>query len=177
MRAGLMVIWLVSLGIPPAAQVYQTQSGKILVNGKYKGTSVAAVSNHLHMQMNYDRAEIHMRLVVPTIITDNDSLNVLLQKMAGYETHYTGKMNISYVQTKSHPKQKFLTNGMMTINGVAKAFSFASTLEHISRGGVSCTLSGEFLLNLNEFGIVLNPGEDKITVRFNQLVLRRPGEQ
>jgi hypothetical protein len=177
MRTGLIIIWLLSVGITSAAQLYSTQSGKILVSGKYNGATVAAVSNHLHMQVNYDKAEMHMRLVIPTIITDNDSLNLLLQKLAGSEAHFTGKMNISFVQTKSHPKQKFQTNGNLTIHGIAKAFSFTSVLEHFPRGSISCNLSAEFVINLNEFGISTRPDENKITVRFIQLILKKPGEQ
>ena len=177
MRTGLMVIWLLCVGITAAAQLYSTQSGKILVSGKYNGAMVAAVSNHLHMQVNYDRAEMQMRLVIPTIMTDNDSLNRLLQKLAGTEAYFTGKMNINYVQTKSHPRQKFLTNGTLAINGKAKAFSFISVLEHFPRGSVSCNLSAEFLINLNEFGIITQAGENKMAIQFTQLILKKPGEQ
>lgn len=177
MRTGLMVIWLLSAGLSSAAQLYSTQSGKILVSGKYNGVTVAAVSNHLHMQVNYDRAEMRVRLVIPTIITNNDSLNLLLQKLAGSEAHFMGKMNINYVQTKSHPKQKFTTNGNLTINGITKAFSFTSILEHFPGGSVSCALSAEFALNLDEFGINTQEGENRIAIRFTQLILKKPGEQ
>ena len=177
MKKGLVAIWLLCVGITSAAQVYQTRAGTIRASGRYNGANVTAVSNHLHMQINYDRAEMQMRLVIPTIMADNDSLNVLLQKLAGNEAHFTGKMNISFVQTKSHPKQKFLTSGIMMINGTAKSFSFTSTLEHYPRGSVSCVLSGEFVLNLIDFGIVTNPEENKIKVSFNQLILKRLNEQ
>jgi len=177
MLKGLMVIWLLSVGLSSAAQLYSTQSGKILVSGKYKGVAVTAVSNHLHMQVNYDKAEMHMRLVIPTIITDNDSLNVLLQKLAGTEAHFAGKVNVNYVQTKSHPKQRFITNGTLTINGISKAFSFTSVLEHFPIGSVSCSLSSEFVINLNEFGISTQVGENRIAIRFTQLILKKPGEQ
>lgn len=112
MRTGLMVIWLLSMGITSAAQLYSTQSG-----------------------------------------------------------------NINYVQIKSHPKQKFLTNGTLTINGIAKAFSFTSVLEHFPRGSVSCNLSAEFVINLNEFGIITQAGENRIAIRFTQLILKNSGEQ
>ena len=177
MRTVLMVIWLLGVSITSAAQLYSTQSGKILISGKYNSASVAAVSNHLNMQVNYDKAEMHMRLVVPTIMTDNDSLNLLLQKLVGSEAHFTGKMNINYVQTKSHPKQKFLTSGTLTINGRAKSFSFTSVLEHFPIGSVSCNLSAEFVINLNEFGISTQVGENRIAIRFTQLILKKPGEQ
>lgn len=177
MRTGLIMIWLLSMGITSAAQLYQTQSGIVQVNGRYKGASVTAVSNHLFMHLNYDRVEMHLRLVIPTIITENDSLNELLYKLSGQELVFTGKMNIAFVQTKSHPKQKFATQGMLFLNGISRAFSFSSVLEHFPRGNASCILSGEFVIDLKQFNIEnLLPGEEKVAVKFNQLVLKKPGE-
>lgn len=175
--ATIIVIYLLCVGITSAAQVYQTKAGTIQANGRYKGANVAAASNHLHMQINYDKAEMHIRLVIPTIMTNSDSLNMLLQRLAGSDAHFTGKMNINYVQTKSHPKQKFLTNGTLTINGKAKVFSFTSLLEHFPRGSVSCNLSAEFVIDLNEFGIITQAGENKIAIQLTQLILKKPGEQ
>ena len=177
MSKGLVVIWLLCLGITSAAQVYQTQSGTILASGRYKGASVVAVSNHLFMHLNYDRTELHMRLAIPTLSTENDSLNGLLRKLAGQELAFTGKMNIAIIQTKSHPKQKFTTQGILFLNGISRPFSFNSVLEHFPRGNASCILSGEFVINLIQFNIDnLLPGEEKVTVKFNQLVLKKPGE-
>ena len=177
MRTGLMMIWLLSMGITSAAQLYQTQSGIVQINGRYKGASVTAVSNHLFMHLNYDRAEMHLRLMVPTLLTENDSLNEILQKLAGQELAFDGKMNIAFVQTKSHPKQKFATQGQLFLNGVSRPFSFNSVLEHFPRGNTSCILSGEFIIDLKQFNIKdIFPEEEKVIVKFNQLVLKRPGE-
>ena len=180
MRLGLMAIlvtWFLVMGISSAAQVFQTKSGAILASGRYRGAGVTAVSNHLFMHLNYDKAEIHLRLVIPTIITENDSLNILLQKLAGQELVFSGKMNIAFVQTKSHPKQKFSTQGTLFLNGVNRPFSFNSVLEHFPSGNTSCILSGDFVINLQLFNVQnLLPGEEKINVKFNQLVLKRPGE-
>lgn len=177
MRKVLVVIWLLSMGITSAAQVYQTQAGTVLASGRYKGASVVAVSNHLFMHLNYDKAEMHLRLVIPSLFTKNDSLNELLQRMVGQELVFTGKMNIVFVQTKSHPKQQFATQGQMFLNGVSRSFSFNSVLEHFPKGNVSCILSGEFVINLAEFNIAnLLPGEEKVAVKFKQLVLKKSGE-
>ncbi len=180
MRLGLMAIsvtWFLVMGTTSAAQVYQTQAGTILASGKYKGAGVTAVSNHLFMHLNYDKAEMHLRLIVPTLTTKNDSLNELLYKLAGWELVFTGKMNIAFVQTKSHPRQKFATQGMLFLNGISGAFSFNSVLEHFPRGNASCILSGEFIIDLKQFNIEnLLPGEEKVAVKFNQLVLKKPGE-
>lgn len=177
MKKILVIIWLLCLGITSTAQVFQTQVGTILVSGKYKGANVTAASNHLLMHLNYDRAEMHLRLMIPTILTENDSLNQLLYKLSGQEMVFTGKMNIAFVKTKSHPKQNFATQGMLFLNGVGKPYSFSSVLEHFPRGNASCILSGEFIIDLRQFNIEnLLPGEEKITVKFNQLVLKKPGE-
>lgn len=180
MRLGLMaiwVIWFLVIGNSSAAQVYQTQAGTILASGRYKGAGVTGVSNQLYMHLNYDRAEMHLRLVIPTIITENDSLNELLYKLAGQELVFTGKMNIAFVQTKSHPKQKFVTQGMLFLNGIGRPFSFNAVLEHFPRGNASCILSADFIVDLKQFNIGnLLPGEEKVAVKFNQLVLKKPGE-
>lgn len=177
MKKGLIIIWLLCLAVTSSAQVYQTQVGTILASGRYKGESVIAVSNHLFMHLNYDKAEMHLRLSVPTLTTKNDSLNELLYKLAGQELIFSGKMNIAFVQTKSHPRQKFATQGMLFLNGISRAFSFSSVLEHFPWGNARCILSGEFIIDLKQFNIVdLLPGEEKIAVKFNQLVLKKPGE-
>ena len=177
MRKGLLIIWSLCFGITSTAQLYSTQSGKILVNGKYKGVGVAAVSNHLHLKVNYDNAEFYMHLEISTLVSGNDYLNRLLQKSVGTDMHFSGKMNINYVQTKSHPKQNFSTTGVLSINGVSRSFIFSSVLEHFPRGNVSCNFNASFIINLNEFGIMTEPGENIVSVKFNQLVLKRPGEQ
>lgn len=176
MRKGLLIIWSLCFGITSTAQLYTTQSGKILVNGKYNDENVAAISNQLHIQVNYDRSELYMYLEISTLVSGNDSLNRLLQKFAGADMHFSGRMNINYVQTKSHPKQNFSTTGVLSINGVSRPFSFSSILEHFPRGNVSCNFNALFTINLNEFGVVTKPGENMVKVNFNQLVFKRPGD-
>ena len=176
MRTGLLIIWSLCFGITSTAQLYTTQSGKILVNGKYNDENVAAISNHLHIKVNYDRSELYMHLEISTLVSGNDSLNRLLQKLAGADMHFSGKMNINYVQTKSHSKQNFSTTGVLSINGVSIPFSFSSVLEHFPRGNVSCNFNALFTINLNEFGVGTKPGENMVNVNFNQLVFKRPGD-
>lgn len=173
----IWVLWFVVKGTSSAAQVYQTQAGTIQASGRYTGAGVTAVSNHLFMHLNYDKAEMHLRLMIPSFISSNDSLNELIQKMAVQELVFSGKMNITYVQTKSHPSQKFSTQGMLSLNGVSRPLAINSVLVHFPRGRASCILSGDFVVDLAQFNIAnLLPGEEKVTVRFNQLVLKKPGE-
>ena len=170
---GLLIIWFLCAGIASSAQIYSTRFGRITVRGRYQEKSVTAVSYLLRVQVNDDRSEIHMRLGVPTMSTNNDSLNARLQQQVGNEAYFDGKMNINHIETHSHPQRRFLTNGTLTINGSIRPFSFTSTLEHFPVGSATCNLSAEFVIDLKEFGILTRPGENKITVGFNQLILKR----
>lgn len=178
MKISFLIIWLLCLAKTTTAQLYQTQAGTIQAMGKYNGASVSAVSNRLFMHLNYDKAEIHIRLAIPSLLTDSDTLNQALLKLTGQEIAFDGKMNIAFVQTKSHAKQKITTQGMLFLNVTGRAFSFNSVLEHFPRGNARCILSSEFLIDLQQFNIDgIFPGEEKITVKFNQLVFKKPGEQ
>lgn len=176
MRQSLIMIWFLCIEVPLSAQIYVTQTGRIQISGKYGDVDISAVSASLHMQVNYDRAEVNMRLALPSLVTGNDSLNRLLRNQTDAEIHFTGKMNISYIQTKSHPRQKFLTTGTLTINGIRRPFSFTSVLEHIPAGNKSCNLTASFTINLSEFGIETGAHENMVRIKMNQLVLKRPGE-
>ncbi len=177
MRTGLLMIWLIGMGISSAAQLYQTQSGIVQVNGTHMGAKVLATSNHLFIHLNYNKAHMQLRLEVSTLITENDSLNELLRTLSGHVLAFDGKMNIAFIQTKSHPIQKFTTQGMLFFNGTGRPFSFNSLLEHFPRGNATCILSGEFMIDLKQFKIKnLLPGEDKVRIKFSQLVLKKPGE-
>lgn len=178
MKKYLALIWLISLAVTSTAQFYQTQAGTIQAMGKYKGVGISAVSNYLYMYLNYEKAEIHLRVAVPTILTESDTLNQLLLTLTGQEIAFDGKMNVAFVQTKSHPKQNITVQGTLLLNGRSRAFSFNLVLEHLSRGNASCMLSGEFLIDMQQFNInTLAPGEEKVAVKFNQVVLKKSGEQ
>ena len=177
MKKGIVIIWTLCMTLTSAAQVYQTQAGTILVSGIYKGVNVSAISNQLFMHLNYENAQMQLRMMIGSLITENDSLSELLNKLSGQELTFNGKMNIAFVQTKSHPKQKFKIEGMMFINGISKPFSFNSTLQHFPIRNTSCILSGQFIINLRQFNFNnLPPGEEKITVKFTQLVLKKSGD-
>ena len=177
MRTGLMVIWFLGIGITSAAQVYQTQLGTIMATGMYKSVIVSAVSNQLLINLNYENARMRLRVMISSFVTENDSLNEMLHKLLGQELAFEGKMNIAFIQTKSHPRQKFATQGLLFLNGITRPYSFSSVLEHFPRANTSCILSGEFIIDLKQFKIKnLPPGEEKITVKFNQLVLKKSGD-
>lgn len=177
-RSGLMILFLFMDSMILFAQVFQTQTGTIQASGKFQGTSTIALSHEFKMHLNYELAEIHLQLALASLTSENDLVQEKLQDYQDQEFIFKGKMNISFIPTKSHPKQSFTTEGILQLNGVSRPFSFNAVLEHIPIGSVSCVLSGEFIIHLDEFNVVnLPPGEENVSVTFNQLVLRRSGEK
>lgn len=177
MRIVLMLIWVLCLDITSSAQVYQTQNGIVTMAGRFKGANVKAESNSLRMQLNYEKATLQMYLPITALVTNNDTLNSILNDLIGQGMLFNGKMDIRFVQTKSHPKQKFKVQGNLIMNSVSKPFQFSSQLEHFPRGNVTCILGGSFIINLNDFNVKTEPGESLINARFSQVVLKKPGEQ
>lgn len=159
------------------AQVYQAKNGLITVSGTYKGATVVAESRQLHVFINYDRAEMNMHVSIPLLRTGNDSLNTLLQALAGNELLFHGRFGSDHVHTKAHPKLQQKLNGTITLNHVTRPFSYTATLEHVASGTVSCVLTGDFMLDLLQFGVPVLPGENKVVIGFRELLLRKSGDQ
>lgn len=170
----LISLLVVSITLP--AQVYQIKNGVITVSGKYKGYALRAESRQLHMNLNYDRAEINMHVAIPFLVTENDTLNQLLAGIAGTELFFQGKLNSNHIHTMPHQKLAQQVSGTLTLNNVSQPFSYPATLEHFPSGNISCVLTGSFPLDLLRFGIPAITGEDKVTVNFKVLLLKKSGE-
>ena len=163
--------------ISASAQTYQTRNGIITISGKYRGASLIAESGQLHMNLNYDRGEITMHVAIPLLITENDSLNIILAKMAGSELSFHGIMNNVRFLTKPHQKIKQQIAGTVSINNAARPFKYLAMIEHFPSGNINCVLTGNFVLNLLDFGIPVLPGENKVAISFKELLLKRVQEQ
>lgn len=173
----IITIWVLGMSLTSAAQLYSTRSGTLQLSGKKSGVAFTVRTNHLQVLVNYDKAEITMMLPLTTVAADNDSTVAMVKNLLVSDIHFTGKMNITQVQTNSHPKQKFLISGTLTVNSISRQFSFSAQLEHFPRGGISCNLSGKLEIDLTDFAIESRPGEQKVLLQFNQLILSRPGER
>ena len=173
----IITIWFLGMGLTSAAQLYSTRSGTLQLSGKQNGVAFTVRTNDLQVLVNYDKAEMTMILPLATVVADNDSSAAMAKNLLVSDMHFTGKMNIAQVQTNSHPRQRFLISGTLTVNSISRQFSFSAQLEHFPRGGVSCSLSGKLEIDLTDFAIQCRPDERIVLLQFNQLVLSRPGER
>ena len=176
MKNFIALLALISVSSLASAQLYQTKTGLITASGIYNGRAVVVESRQLHMNLNYDKAEITLHAALSLLVSNNDTLNRLFEKMAGSELFFHGTFNINHIHTKQHPKQQQQVSGTVTLNNVSRPFSYATMLEHTPSGAISCVLNGNFKLNLVDFGIPTLPGENWVVIRFRQLLLKKANE-
>ncbi len=121
-----------------------------------------------------------MKMNLRSILTTNDALNYQIQNSPEQIFHFTGKMKLDYVRTKTHPTQKFPVNGMLTINDISHPLSFNAVLYHIANSGdAACKLSGQMIIDINKYILnqSLNRLDKNIALSFSEIVLRKPGEK
>jgi hypothetical protein len=110
--------------------------------------------------------------------TTTDSLNLKLINSSIGPVILKGKLNIPYVNTLDHPTHKLNFEAELHLNGVVKAMYINGELKHIaSNGAISCLLTLNFKLGLNDFGIILPEGwNNEVTIQISQAVLKRSNQ-
>jgi hypothetical protein len=173
--SALVFLWSLS---GKAQQIYQTKEGNIGVIGLYKDAKTIANSNQLFALINYETAEIELRLNPATLRTTTDSLNLKLLNSSIGLVMLKGKLNIPYVNTLSHPDHKINFEAELHLNGVVKSMYVTGELKHIaSNGAISCLLTLNFKLGLSDFEIVLPEGwNNEVTIQISQAVLKRSNQ-
>ena len=161
------------MGFAAHSQTYKTQSGGITISGIYKGAALSGVSKQLHVRFDYERAEMYMHLNIPAIETNNDSLNDIFSALVNENFIFHGKFNSSHLHTTAHAKLTGNVAGTINLNNISKPFTIKTVLLHMPVGGVKCILSGDFVIELLDFKIPVSPGENKVKITFQQLILKR----
>lgn len=169
----IVFITFIAICFTAGAQVYQTRSGLITINGRYKGAAIAAESRQLHMSVNYSNSGVVMHLAIPQLITKNVSLNAILAKMTGSELVFRGILN----NTQPHQKIKQQVIGTVTLNNVTMPFNYSTVLEHFPSGDINCVLTGDFVIDLLQFNVPVLPDENKVSISFKELVLKKINDQ
>lgn len=161
------------------AQIFKTVSAKVSLSGLYDSISVGGESHQMFILISYDKAQMDMKMNLRSILTTNDSINQQIQSSPDQVFHFTGKMKLDYVRTKTHPTQKFRVDGTLTINNISYPFSFNAVLYHIANSGdAACKLSAQMLIDISKYfpDVSFNHVDNKVVLSFSQIVLKRPGE-
>lgn len=161
------------------AQIFKTVFAKVLLSGLYDSVPVGGESHQMYILINYDKAQMDMKMNLRSIVTSDDTLTRQIQNYPVAEFHFAGKMKLDYVRTKTHPTQKFRVDGMLTINEITHPFSFMATLYHISNSGdIACKLSGQMMIDISKYipEATFNHFDKNVILSFTQIVMKRYGE-
>lgn len=173
----LTILFLFTAGALQA-QVFKTVAAKVSLAGLYDSMPVGAESHGMYILINYDRAQIDMKMNLRSILTTSDTLNSRIRHSADQVFHFSGKMKLDYVRTKTHPTQKFPVDGILTVNGISHPLSFTAVLYHIANSGeAACKLSGQIMIDMTKYAPGLNRFNKNIVLSFTEIVLRKPGEK
>ncbi len=156
-------------------QLYSTREGSIEINVIVKDTAVNVLSSHLYASINYNTAEIILTVDPRTLLSKNDSLNMLLA-ISGDPVILKGKLNIPYINTHKHAPQNLNFDAELYLNGIRKFVPVTGTLVHIADAQlVACDLSLKFKFLLSDFNVSDIPLNivDPISVEILQAILKR----
>jgi hypothetical protein len=159
-----------------AQQIYRTLEGTMMISMRFNDTILRASSHQLIVTLNYETGEIQFRIPYDSFRTGNDSIDMNLMKLTDRWMEFNGKLGIPYINTKSHPQQKFDATGIMLtavppINVIAKG-----TLDHISsEGSIACVLNLNMQFSLSALNIqqAFYSASDLIQIDIQQSVLKR----
>ena len=156
-------------------QLYSTSEGRIWIIAIVKDTAVNILSKHLFASINYNNAEISLTLDPRSLLSKNDSLNLLLA-LSGEPIILKGKLNIPFINTTKHAPQKLNFEGELFANRIRKKIPVTGTLVHIADAStVACELSLKLNILLSDFHITDNPLNisDSVSVEILQAILKR----
>ena len=156
-------------------QLYLTREGSIGIKAIVKDTAINILSKHLFVSINYNNAEISLTLDLRTLLSNNDSLNLLLA-LSGEQVILKGRLNIPFINTHKHAPQKLNFEGELFANGIRKIIPVTGTLIHIADANpVACELSIKFNILLSDFNVTDTPLNisDPVSVEILQAILKR----
>ncbi len=174
----LIFLWIITVNQLKAQGVYRTQSGDMKITAVSADTIMKITTKDLLVLLNYDNANIIIKMDKSTFKTGNDSLDKKLALMKYDIIEFKGKLGVDYINTNGHPPLDFEVKGVISTN--ENTISGTGHLEHISSRGIySCLLTIKFNLKVEDLGLNLSglKLKDDIQVEIVQAVLNKSQDQ
>jgi len=171
----ILIFFGISISNQTKAQggdVYRTQNGNMIITVVSADTVLKITTKELLVLLNYNNANITIKMDKSTFKTGNDSLDKKLALLKYDIITFKGKLNIDYINTNGHPPLDFEVKGIISTN--QKIIAGSGHLEHISSHGLySCLLTLKFNLKISDLGINIEGLhlKDEIQIEVVQAVL------
>jgi hypothetical protein len=179
MKSKLLAIVLFALSLPAWGQEYSsTKTGMAKIHLVWNGNPVEVHTENLNVILNYENAEIKVRLDLSTVRFTNAEVDSLLARYPVRVVEFTGKLGIEFIQTQKHPEQDFEVEGRLNI-GNKKPINGNGHLKHLYTGTrYACHLNAKFQLSLAALGFEGLPPtlDDAVQVEIIQIVMKRSNE-
>jgi|AMWB02.1.fsa_nt_gi hypothetical protein len=175
----LLIVVILACIIHPgsyAQQIYRTLEGTMIISMQFNDTVLRASSHQLIVKLNYETGEIQFRIPYDSFRTGNDSIDLNLMKLTDRWMEFNGKLGIPYINTKSHPQQKFDATGTMLSAVPPTSVIATGTIDHISSEGyIACVLNLTIQFSLSSLNIqqAFYNASDLIQIDIQQSVLKR----
>ncbi len=154
------------------AQIYRTMNGQLSITGLVGDSVLMMQSNALVISMNYETAELMIRLNKETLGREGETESVNSLANTSSELLFKGKLGIDYVITQKHPPLDFEVEGYL-FNEEGKTYvTGTGHLEHIHANEYACILNLNFYIDPALLSIDW-PGDEKVKIQILQTVLKR----
>lgn len=143
-RLTISILFLTFLGISGNCQdqdPIRTRYGALNINIYYQDTLLNLSSSKVLTVLNYETADIYIKLDPSTIASGYDSINDILINGFYDAVEFRGQLGVGYINPEEHFTQKFESNGDLTINGITQNVYMNGSLTHVDQGpDIACML-------------------------------------
>jgi len=159
-------------------EMYQTRNGIVEINIPIGDSVLTAQSGNLEVLLNYNTAEIEMRLPLNKIHTGIDSIDTRLLQEEGQAITLSAKLGLDYINTQNHLPLLFYFDGVMDTGLEQIQVTGEGHLVHLIGGeAIDCRLGMEFTLNPHQFNwpliSLINDPDAVLKVTIVQSVLEK----
>ncbi|GAB4242862.1 MAG: hypothetical protein Kow0027_01600 [Saprospiraceae bacterium] len=150
--ASLLILLFLSL-YSRAQDVYYTRNATLTINASIDGEIIHFKSDQLSARLDYETAEIIMRMPINSLQSGIDSLDRQLRRLHG-EAVFDGKLGLEYINTDNHPPLNFDLEGWLILDLEKHLISGKGQLHHNANSSeYACMLGLEMILNFEELNI------------------------
>lgn len=137
-----------------AQDVYYTRNATLSINTSIDGKAVRFVSDRLSARLDYETAEIIMRLPINSLRCGIDSIDYLLSHANG-EAVFDGKLGLEYINTDNHPPMHFELEGWLILDLDKHLVTGEGELHHNANSSEYACMLG-LRMNLNFYDLDLS---------------------
>ena len=130
--------------------IYVSNKAIAKIQAMYNNSFVNLVDKEVTTRINYDNGQIRFTISRKTHKDSDSAMQIVYMP---YKLTFNGFMDVDFVNTESHPVQKFKVEGTFSEGNKKLAVSGNAILSHLnSEGNNACLLTLKFKLSPEEAG-------------------------